>query len=67
MPHLSFWMHAKMRIKMAWAILRGRSVMFRMEVTNSGVYAQNEPGFIVQNHFHGTPGNGINFDRFLKR
>jgi hypothetical protein len=35
---------------MAWAILRGRSVMYRMTVSSEGIGAKTLGAFIVENY-----------------
>ena len=39
----------KLKLQMCWAILRGKSVCYRMNISPRGVVAASVPGFIVQN------------------
>lgn len=43
----------KLRGKMAWAVLRGRSVCYRMDISPEGVNPTTHGGKIVENHIHG--------------
>jgi len=44
----------KMRVKMAWAILRGRSVCYRMDISPGGVNCTTTGGFIIENTIRGS-------------
>lgn len=41
-----------LRVRMAYAVIRGRSVMYRWEVSTLGSRPMNPPSFATENHFH---------------
>lgn len=43
----------KLRFRMGWACIRGRSVCYRMRISPRGLEAKTNNSFIVENHLMG--------------